>query len=215
MKFLGLGFFFLFILGCRESGEGEINKEVKEVEREWVLPRYEDWEELGFGGEGAAAWTGGVLRMDVGVELTGGKFVGVVPEVPYELELEARKVSGEDFFCGLTFPVRSRDECVTLIVGGWGGGTVGISSIGGRDASQNETTSYRDFEKGTWYRVRVVVEKERLRSFLGDEKVVDVDLRGKVLSLREGSIELCAPLGVAAWQTGAEVRKMRWRSLVD
>ena len=36
----------------------------------------------------------------------------------YELRLEAKRVEGGDFFCGLTFPV-GKEYC-TLILGGWG-----------------------------------------------------------------------------------------------
>ena len=56
----------------------------------------------------------------------------------YEVTLEAMRVDGNDFFCGMTFPA-GKDPC-TLIVGGWGGTVVGLSSINGMDASENETT---------------------------------------------------------------------------
>jgi len=181
----------------------------------WTTTEPEDWEEIQFGGEGFVQWSDGVLSMDAGVELTGAKFTGELPVMPYELELEARKISGSDFFCGLTFPVSSGEECLTFIVGGWGGGTVGISSIDGMDASQNETTTYQSFEEGQWYRIRVVVEEGQLSAFIDDEQVVDVATDGRELGLRPGVIEYCAPLGVAAWQTAAEVREMRWRSLAD
>ena len=183
---------------------------------EWVGTASDDWQEIGFGGEGAARWESGVLSLDAGVELTGVRFVGeALPERPYELELEARKVMGTDFFCGLTFPVSSKEECVTFIVGGWGGGTVGISSIDGQDASENETTTYGNFEVGKWYGIRVRVEDERLVVFLEGEKVADVATSGHQLALRPGVIEACAPLGLAAFQTAAEVRGLRWRSLAD
>jgi len=45
--------------------------------------------------------------------------------------------------------------------------------------------------------------------------VVDLATEGRKLGLRPGVIEYCAPLGLAAWQTAAEVRKLRWRSLAD
>lgn len=181
----------------------------------WISSDPAYWNEIQFGGEGSAQWNEGVLKLDAGVELTGTQYGGELPGIPYELELEARKIAGSDFFCGLTFPVSSKDECLTLILGGWGGGTVGISSIDGMDASENETTTYRNFEDGTWYRIRVRVKEGHLSAFIDDEQVVDVATDGRKLGLRAGVIEYCAPLGLAAWQTAAEVRGLRWRSLAD
>ena len=189
--------------------------EEKGGERLWTFPEPEDWTAIQFGGEGEVRWSEGVLSLDAGVELTGAHYEGSLPEMPYELELEARKVSGADFFCGLTFPLSSPEECVTLIMGGWGGGTVGISSVDGMDASENETTTYGDFEQGRWYEIRIRVERECLSVFLDGKQVVDLETRGKNLGLRPGVIESCAPLGVAAWQTASEIRRLRWRSLGD
>jgi len=185
------------------------------TEAPWVDLDPEKWKPLSFGGEGAVAWDDGVLHLDAGAEMTGAVFEGDLPEIPYEIELQARKVTGSDFFCGLTFPVRSEEECVSLIVGGWGGGTVGISSIDDQDASSNETTTYHNFEKGRWYAIRLRVEEGGIEVFIDGEQVVDLEIAGKQLGLRQGVIELCAPLGFAAWQTESEVRVFRWRSLRD
>ncbi|MGC6567487.1 MAG: DUF1080 domain-containing protein [Akkermansiaceae bacterium] len=181
----------------------------------WVDFAEESWKPLSFGGEGAVAWNEGVMHLDAGAELTGAVYEGDLPKMPYEIELEARKVTGSDFFCGLTFPVRSKEECVTFIVGGWGGGVVGISSVDDQDASSNDTTTYHNFEDGQWYAIRIRVEEEAISAFIDDEQVVDLAIEGKTLGLRRGVIELCAPLGYAAWQTESEFRGMRWRSLVD
>ncbi|MDA7887212.1 DUF1080 domain-containing protein [Akkermansiaceae bacterium] len=184
-------------------------------ELRWIDPKEADWNEIQFGGEGSAQWSNGLLHLEAGVELTGTQFSGDLPEMPYELELDARKVAGSDFFCGLTFPVSSKDECLTFIIGGWGGGTVGISSIDGMDASENETTTYGNFEDGRWYAVRVVVEKGKLSAFIDGKQVVNVATEGRKLGLRPGVIEYCAPMGIAAWQTESEVKNFRWRSLAD
>lgn len=224
----------MFFGSCQSEDEAEQEKQAQEAggpeeakpmdgavgseegEDGWQTTEPSQWQEIGFGGEGSAQWVDGTLQLDLGVELTGTKYKGEeLPQMPYELELEARRVSGSDFFCGLTFPVSSKKECVTLIVGGWGGGTVGISSIDGMDASENETTGYQTFELEQWYAIRVVVEEDRLRAFIDGEKVADVATEGRELALRPGVIEACAPLGLAAWQTSAEVRGFRWRSLVD
>ena len=157
----------------------------------------------------------GVLQIDFGNDLNGVRWTGPLPTAPYELELEARRMSGNDFFCGLTFPVRSENECVTFVVGGWGGDIVGISSIDGLDASENSTASMQQFETGRWYRLRVRVEDERLQAWIDDRPVVDADILDRRLSLREGPVEDCAPLGLASWATLAEMRGMRWRQLAD
>lgn len=154
-----------------------------------------------------------VLRIGVGTDLNGVRWMGPLPVAPYAVELEARRISGNDFFCGLTFPVRTETECVSLIVGGWGGSVVGISSIDGLDASENSTGSQHEFEDQRWYRIRVEVRNERLQAWIDDLQVVDADTEGRRLSLREGAIEGCAPWGLATWLTSAEVRGVRWRKL--
>jgi len=173
------------------------------------------WEAI----EGAAelGWDDGseTLRIGVGYYLNGVRWAGPLPTVPYEVELEARRVSGSDFFCGLTFPARSENECVSLIVGGWGGSLVGISSIDGLDAAENSTASQHEFEDKRWYRIRVKVGKDQLQAWIDDGQVVNVETAGLKLSLREGPIEACAPFGFATWETSAEIRGVRWRKLGD
>lgn len=156
-----------------------------------------------------------VMRIGMGTDLNGVRWTGSLPVAPYAVELEARRMSGNDFFCGLTFPVHSETECVTLVVGGWGGSLVGVSSIDGRDASENSTGSQFEFEDKRWYRIRVEVGQARLRAWIDDRQMVDVGIEGHRLSLREGPIEDCAPFGMATWLTKAEVRGVRWRKLGD
>jgi hypothetical protein len=155
------------------------------------------------------------MRIDFGTDLNGVRWEGPLPTTPYAVELEARRMSGSDFFCGLTFPVRSGKEFVTLIVGGWGGNIVGISSIDGMDASDNSTATLQEFNAQQWYRIRVEVREEHLQAWIDDEQVVDAHTEEQRLSLRPGPIEDCAPFGIATWVTKAEVRGMRWRTLGD
>lgn len=155
------------------------------------------------------------LRIGMGHDLNGARWTGPVPTIPYSMELEARRITGSDFFCGLTFPVRSGKECVSLIVGGWGGSLVGISSIEGMDASENSTGSQHEFEDLRWYRIRVEVREEHLQAWIDDKQVIDARTEEQRLSLRPGPIEDCAPLGLATWVTKAEIRGMRWQKLAD
>src|SRR5262249_39791253 len=95
------------------------------------------WKATVFGGEGKVAVEKGQIILQRGAPLTGITWAGGPPELPrmsYEVSLDAMKVDGSDFFCGLTFPV-GPDPC-SFIVGGWGGGVVGLSSLDGMDASE-------------------------------------------------------------------------------
>ncbi len=170
----------------------------------------EGWRSTEFAGRGEVEVKDGVLILGQGM-LTGVNFTTPLPQAPYEVELEARKTLGSDFFMGLTFPVGT--SLCTWINGGWGGAVVGLSSIDGADASQNSTTQYRKFDRDRWYRFRLQVSVERISAWIDDERIIDEDIRGKKISLRTGEIEQSAPFGLAAWNTRAELRGIRWRSL--
>lgn len=169
------------------------------------------WKSTAFGGGGGAEVEKGALIVDQGEELSGVNCTAEFPKMSYELELEAQRRSGLDFFCGITFPVR--DKFLSFIIGGWGGSTVGISSVDKKDASMNETTSTRFFKDDRWYKVRLRVEESRIQAWIDDERVVDLDTRGKELSLRTGEIDLSAPIGIASFRTTAAYKGMRVRRL--
>jgi hypothetical protein len=151
----------------------------------------------------------GVLRLQWGESLSAAKWTGEALRLDFDIELEARRLDGTDFFCGLTFPARPSGECLTWIVGGWGGSLVGISSIDDRDASANETTRHMAFEKDRWYCLRLARIGERIKAFIDNTLVVNLDTTGKKLSLRPGPIDICAPFGLATWQSTAEFRSLR------
>ena len=215
----------VFLLSIMVSGADQKTVEVEakdaEAERKWVslAPSKEGmgpWKALNFGGEGDTTWNEGTLTIEEGAELSGVVFTGKnLPEAPYELELEARRTSGVDFFCGLTLPVRDPKTCVTFICGGWGGGGVGFSSLDGMDASENETGSYQAFKDQEWYKIRLEIRKDSLKAWVGKKELVDVVTKGRKLGLRFGDIEKCAPLGLSTWQTTAELRGLRWRKLLE
>lgn len=134
-----------------------------------------------------------------------------LPRMNYEITLEAMRISGGDFFCGLTFPV-NKSAC-TFIVGGWGGTLTGISSIDHADASDNETTSGLVFEDNKWYRIRVRVTEERLEAWIDQEQMVNFEHKGRRISMRPGDIEKSQPLGIATYMTKAAIRDIRVRRL--
>ncbi len=181
-----------------------------------------DWQPL-FDGKSLAGWTptkfagageievkDGALVLNQGI-LTGVNYTNPTPTVDYEVAFEARRTQGIDFFCGLTFPVR--DSHATLVVGGWGGAVIGISSLNNQDASQNETTQYRNFKAGQWYRFRLAVTATNLSVWLDDEHLINADIKGVEVSLRPGEIELNKPFGIATWSTTGEIRDLRLRKL--
>jgi hypothetical protein len=168
------------------------------------------WAITDFAGHGEVRVADGLLILEQGY-MTGVHWTNDVPKTNYEITLEARRVLGNDFFCGLTFPIAGTN--VSLIVGGWGGGVVGISSIDGYDASENETTQFKNFAKDRWYSIRVRITPERLEAWLDQEKVVDVKTTDKKLSLRSGPIEESVPLGIATFETTAHIRNVRLKHL--
>lgn len=153
----------------------------------------------------------GAILVRAGQRLSGVNWTRDAPRTGYELSFECIKLDGSDFMCGLTFPV---DEShATLILGGWGGPVVGISSVDGADASENPTTRYLDFDKNRWYRVRLQVTAAKLQAWLDAAKIVDLDLEGRKLSLRAGDMGLCVPIGLCTYKTSAAYRAIRLRRL--
>lgn len=120
-------------------------------------------------------------------------------------------MQGSDFFAGITFPVK--DSYCSWIVGGWGGVIVGLSSIDGMDASENETTSVWQFERGRFYRLRLRVTDDRITAWIGDDWAVDSYIAGRSVHLRFGEIELSRPLGIASYSTVSALKNIEYRLL--
>ena len=153
----------------------------------------------------------GMIVLPAGTDLTGVTFTGgALPTTNYEIELQAKRIAGNDFFCGLTFPVA--DSHASLIVGGWGGELCGISSLNGDDAAHNETGSSRRFEQNRWYLIRVRVTPGRIEAFIDNEQIVDVDVSDRHVGVR-WEVEPSRPLGIASWQTTAALRNIRLRHI--
>lgn len=169
------------------------------------------WKSTKFGGEGDVLIEEGQLILTQGNDMTGVTITRAdLPRSNYEITLEARRVQGNDFFCGLTFPVK-KDPC-TLILGGWGGGVCGLSSIDGMDASENGTSSGQDFEKDKWYTVRLRVTDERIVAWLNGKQLLEQELEGRRISIRS-ECDLCKPLGFATWRTTGALRNIRLKKI--
>ena len=169
----------------------------------------EKWRETEFTGHGKARIENEAIVLSAGEPMTGVTWTGAFPKSDYEVRFEAARIDGNDFFASLTFPVG--DAFCTWVVGGWGGDIVGLSSIDGWDASDNETRTYVDFEKGHWYRFRLKVTAERITGWIDDRQIVDVAIAGRKVGLRYGEIKLSAPLGFASYGTVGAVRRIEWR----
>jgi len=170
------------------------------------------WKVPKFGADGKVWVQDGQMHVGIGDGCTGATWTGSIMREDYELSLEARRVEGGDFFCGLTFPVGK--EPVTLILGGWGGELVGLSCIDRYDASENATTTTIPFKNDQWYDVRVKVTKARVQCFLDDKEIVNVEREGRKFSIR-WEVEESVPLGLATWKTHGALRNIRLRRLID
>ena len=188
----------------------------KEGKKKWIAlfngKDLNGWKKTKFGGEGDIAVKDGQLIIESGVDLTGVTWTkkDKLPLTNYEIVCEAKRVDGNDFFCGLTFPVK-KDPC-SLIIGGWGGGLCGLSSIDGGDASENETTTYQTFKKNQWYKIRLRVTDKRIEAWIDKKQIVDQDIFKRKIGIRI-EVELSKPLGLATWQTTAAIRKLQVRKL--
>ena len=210
--------FFLFVLSSvafaadREEPRPPVEAERPDIE--WT-PLFDGkslkgWKITKFGGEGKVSVKMGQLILGVGADMTGVTTTRKLPKMNYEVRYEAMRVDGSDFFCGLTFPV-GKSPC-SLIIGGWGGGVCGLSSLDGNDASENETTTYRKFKKGKWYKVRLRVTDKKIEAWLDDKQIVDVKTKNHKISIRI-EVELSKPFGFSTWQTTGALRNIRMREL--
>ena len=161
---------------------------------------------------GADVKEGGVIEIRPGEPLGGIRWVGEdLPVVDYEIELEARRVEGDDFFCCFTFPYKEMHA--SFVVGGWGGALTGISNVGGYDASENSTMSIGNFENGTWYTIRLRATGDRIETWIDGEPSVNLRTTGQRIEMRFGEIEESVPMGVSVFMTTAEVRNIRLKRL--
>jgi hypothetical protein len=171
---------------------------------------FKGWKKTQFGGEGDVEVKDAQIMLNTGSPMTGITWTEDFPKIEYEISLAAMRVNGSDFFCGLTFPVG--DSPCSFIVGGWGGGVVGLSSIDGSDASENETTAYQEFESGRWYAVRVRVSKHKIEAWLDKKQMVDLSTKDRTISIRS-EVELSRPLGISCYATTAALRDIKVRRL--
>lgn len=164
------------------------------------------WEITQFGPQGPVTVSDGKIKLDFGDGCTGITSTRDVPKMNYAITLDARRTSGNDFFCGLTFPVN--DSFCSFIVGGWGGSVVGLSNINNESAINNETKTTKKFVNNTWYTIKLRVTTDKIEAWIDNDKMVDYAHKDDELSIRN-DVNLSKPLGICSWNTAAELRNIR------
>ena len=219
---------FVFICGCQQTSvdkppegsksvaeaEQTQESEFKKTESLFDGQSLDNWELTEFGGEGDVWVEEGCIMMDAGDPITAINLPESfdLPTMNYEIAYEAMKVEGTDFFGTITFPVG--ESFCSMVIGGWAGTVVGLSSIDGVDASENETRSVRKFERNQWYRLRVRVTPEAIQGWIDDDQVINQSIVGKKIDIRSEMIP-CQPLGIANFYTIAKLRNIQLRLLAS
>lgn len=225
--------------GAKDSAKQEELVQLETLQGDWQQlfdgKTLENWEVPSVGGEGPVEIKGKDISIGMGVGITAIRYTKEdFPTWDYEVVYEVRRKMGHDFFGALTFPV-GKDHC-SFINGGWGGGTIGLSCIDGRDASDNATSGYFRFDSKYWYQFRVRVSHGRIMVWIKkleigeNEKVLasdkelvksDVDPNDPVIDflIEDHKIGLryetndMKPLGLATWITEGLVRRIDYRKL--
>ena len=186
-------------------------EEAADAEAAKWKPLADSWQVCRFGGEGPVKIEDGLITLGYGDPMTGVRWGGEFPREGYELRLEARRTEGFDFFCGTTFPVGEKGKC-SLILGGWGGGVVGLSSIDGQDAANNATTQFKTFDNDRWYKIRIRVGPEKIRCWIDGNLWVDQPRGDREFDIRY-EMDPTVPMGFANYQCRSEIRKIEFRRL--
>jgi len=168
------------------------------------------WNETPFKGRGQLTIKDNALIIGKG-RLTGITWAGDFPKTNYEIRFEAARIEGGDFFAGITFPVAN--SFCSWINGGWGGTVVGLSSLDGEDASDNDTSTIMEFETGRWYSFLLRVTPDRIKGWIDGKVIIDADIQGREVALRPGEIDLNTPLGFATYATVGGLRKLEYRRI--
>jgi hypothetical protein len=201
-----LSFIFCY---CGQSSQKSVKNSLNTVNDSNLLfdgKSLEGWKITNFGPQGPVYISGGEIILGRGDGCTGITWKKDFPTSNYQVNLDARRVDGNDFFCGMTFPV-GKDFC-SLIIGGWAGTTVGLSTIDGMDASENTTTSLIKFENKQWYHICLTVTESEIKAMIDSTRVVDFAISNHKLSIRS-EVELSKPFGIASWNTTAAIRNIR------
>jgi hypothetical protein len=164
------------------------------------------WKIIDYEGHGPVCLDDSCLIIGEGAFISGVRWTSDFPKSNYEVTLNAKRVEGNDFFCGLTFPVK--DSYVTLVLGGWGGAMCGLSCIDGYDAANNFTSKIFYFGTGAWWPVRLKVTDNKIEAWVDGDKLVDFTIGNSKLSLRM-EVESSVPFGITTYKTTGAIRDIK------
>lgn len=196
----------------KEQKENLVEIDVQNIDKSSIFDgkTLDGWEITQYGTQGPVFISNGNIVLDYGDGCTGITSTRDVPKMNYEVTLDARRTSGNDFFCGLTFPVD--DQFCSLIVGGWGGTVVGLSNINENDAANNQTKTSKQFDNETWYAIKLKVSADKIEAWIDNEQLIDYIYKNDELSIRR-EVSLSKPLGICSWKTSAELRNIKLKEL--
>jgi len=172
----------------------------------------DNWQVIDFGGHGNISIVDSCIIIGKGELISGIRWIEDFPKTNYEINLDARRIEGSDFFCGMTFPVKG--SFLTLVLGGWGGAMTGLSCIDGYDAANNMTGTIFRFASGWWYAVRLRVTDKKIEAWIEDEKIIDFTIGNSELSLR-WEVESSVPFGITTYKTTGALRNIRVHMITE
>ena len=170
------------------------------------------WQVIDYEGHGTVSIADSCIIIGKGEYISGIRWTDDFPKSDYEVTLHAKRVEGNDFFCGMTFPVK--ESFVTLVLGGWGGSLCGLSCIDGYDAANNYTSKIFHFGTGAWWFVRLKVTEKKIEAWVEQDKIVDFTIDNSGLSLRM-EVESSVPFGITTYKTTGALRDIRLHMISD
>jgi len=153
----------------------------------------------------------GQIVLGPGRPVTGIRWAGDFPKMGYEIALEAMYTSRPDGF-GIIFPVR--DTCGHLAAGGLGGTVVGLSWVDGAWGLVEGKAQRLKLAQGEWYSVRLRVTDDRIRAWVNDDQVVNLELAEHTVEPPADRRPLW-PFGIHTWGCSSVVRNLRARLAVE
>ena len=176
-----------------------------------LLSKKANWQISNYGSGGTLEFVNNTVNLEMGDPIQGMHWMG--PQLPtsnYKLSLDAMRTQGNDFFVGLTFPVK--DQFCSLIISGWGGTVTGLSSINDLDASNNESTCDVVIKNQQWYNIELVVQDKFIKVYVDGKEIILTETLNKKFSIRP-EVEPSKPLGLATFYTSAKYRNFYLKTL--
>ena len=170
------------------------------------------WQVIDYEGHGAISIADSCIIIGKGEFISGIRWTEYFPKTNYEVTLYAKRVDGNDFFCGMTFPVK--ESFLTLVLGGWGGSLCGLSCIDGYDAANNFTGKIFYFGTGAWWPVRLRVTDKKIEAWVEQDKIVDFTIGNSSLSLRL-EVESSVPFGITTYKTTGALRDIKLQMISE